>query len=398
MLLWLLMAISFIVFIEPAPYDILGLALLLAFLLLGLRIPTGIRYAMIFLGVFYVASILASILSPEPSVSIRPLMIRFYLLASWLLFTSLIHEDPDRVLRVLFSGYTAAAILAVALGVLGYFRLIPYTEQLLENGRVRSLFKDPNVYGPFLVPVMLYLVARMETATRIGKFYLVSVFAFLALGILLGFSRGSWLNLAAALLIYFVLRLATQKSARLKSQLIIQGSVLAAFLALVVGWAMTTGDIGRMLEIRTQMQEYDLKEGGRFSTQKQILRETLDYPLGIGVHQIAEPYYDFYRAPHNVYLLALIESGWLGALAFYGFLVLTLWKSFQFVFHDTGLQAVYIAVFASACGVLLQSLFVDSHHWRHVYLLYAMLWGPLPIWLAGFGNLRALRGIHFTNN
>ena len=383
-LLWLLMASSSIVFIEPAPYDLLGLALLVAFLLLGMRIPAGIRYAVLFLGIFYLACIIASVLSPEPSISVRPLFIRLYLLASWLLFTCLIHENPDRVLRVLFSGYMAAAVLAAVLGVLGYFRLIPFTDQLLEYGRVRSLFKDPNVYGPFLVPPMLYIAVRMETAPRIERFYLAGVFILLVLGILLGFSRGSWLNLATALFVYFILRLLTERSARLKRQLIIQGGVLATIMVLIVGWAISSGDIGRMLDARTRLQEYDVKEGGRFSTQRQMLKESLDFPLGIGVSQVSEPHYDFRQYPHNVYLLVLIESGWIGALAFYSFLILTFRKSIHFVFQPSEIQAVYIAVFASTAGLLLQSLFVDSHHWRHMYVLFAMLWGPLPAWRAGF--------------
>jgi len=29
---------------------------------------------------------------------------------------------------------------------------------------------------------------------------------------------------------------------------------------------------------------------------------------------------------------------------------------------------------------MAQSLFIDSTHWRHMYLLFAMLWGPLLAW------------------
>ena len=178
-LLWLLMAISSIVFIEPTPYDILGLALVLLFFGLGLRLPTGLGSAVCLLGVYVIANTLASALAPDPMVSLRPLVVHIYLLASWVLFTCLIYEDPVRVLRVLYSGYLAAAIIAVTLGILGYYKLVPYTEQLIEYGRVRSLFKDPNVYGPFLVPVALYLVARLETATHGQKFVLIGIFAFL---------------------------------------------------------------------------------------------------------------------------------------------------------------------------------------------------------------------------
>ncbi len=379
-LLWLLMAVSSIVFFEPAPYDLLGIALLLVFFGLGLRIPAGLGTAGYLLGIFLLANFIASALAPDPAASFRSLAVRTYMLAFWILFISLIYEDPRRVLRVLFSGYMVAAIIAVTAGVLGYYRLVPYTEQLLEFGRVRSLFKDPNVYGPFLVPVALYAVARLEGASHMKKFFLTGAFGFLMFGILISFSRGSWLNLAIALFLYFLLRLLTQRSRRLRRRMLLQGSAVAALAVLFLGWAINTDSIQSMVERRAKLQYYDLaEERGRFNRQLTVIKRALVRPVGIGAGQSTQEY-NFGKEPHNIYLQVLIEAGWIGALAFYGFLLLTLWKSIQFVFQPSELQAVYTAVFACVVGLLSQSLFVDSTHWRHMYLLLAVLWGPLLAW------------------
>jgi hypothetical protein len=378
-LLWVMLATSSIVFIEPAPYDMLGFALLAAFFMLGLRIPVGLRNASILLGIFFLANVIASALTPEPADSFRALAVRFYMLATWLLFTCLVFEDPGRVIRVLFSGYLAAAVITVTAGALGYYKLVPYTAQLVEFGRVRSTFKDANVYGPFLVPVIMYLVARIETAPRLDKLYLGGLFAYMIFGILIGYSRGSWVNLLVALLVYFMLRLLVQKSSQQKRRLMLQGGGLILFAALFLGWVSTTDQIRDLAAKRVHVQYYDFQEGrGRFVRQKWVLERSLTEPLGIGAGQSEQPFF-FNKAPHNVYLHVLIESGWIGALAFFSFIGLTLWKSLHFLFRESDIQPVYIAVFASVIGILFQSLFVDSTHWRHMYLLFGMLWGPLLV-------------------
>ena len=379
-LLWLLMAISSIVFIEPTPYDVMGFALILLFFGLGLRLPTGLGSAVYLLGVYVIANTIASALAPDPVASLRSLVVHIYLLASWILFICLIYEDPARVLRVLYSGYLVAAIIAVTLGILGYYKLVPYTEQLIEYGRVRSLFKDPNVYGPFLVPVALYLVARLETATHGQKIVLIGIFAFLTFGILLSFSRGSWLNFAIALVLYAILRPLIQPSARLRRRLMLQTGVVALFLVLFVGWVINTDHIQSMVERRAKVQYYDVQaEGGRFSRQLAVIKMALVSPLGIGEGQ-SRLRQNFGKEPHNIFLQVLIESGWIGALAFYTFLALTLVKAFKFVFQPSTIQAVYLAGFVCVIGLLVQSLFIDSAHWRHLYVLLAALWGPMLAW------------------
>ena len=44
-----------------------------------------------------------------------------------------------------------------SLGIVGYFDLLPGAHELLTRyGRATGPFKDPNVFGPFLVPALVY--------------------------------------------------------------------------------------------------------------------------------------------------------------------------------------------------------------------------------------------------
>ncbi|MEZ5800392.1 MAG: hypothetical protein R3D29_07865 [Nitratireductor sp.] len=51
-----------------------------------------------------------------------------------------------------------AALITTMLGLIGYFHALPGFEIFTRYSRAMGAFQDPNVYGPFLVPPILYLV------------------------------------------------------------------------------------------------------------------------------------------------------------------------------------------------------------------------------------------------
>ena len=381
-LLWLQVATSFLVFIEPAPTDVIGVGLFVLFFLAGLRVPESIRTGVVLFGVFLLANLLASMLTPDPVVTLRSNMIRMLMVINWFFFVCLIYENPKTVLDTIWKGYIFAVVMSVIVGVLGYFELMAPIERHmefshLEFNRVRAFFKDPNVYGPFLVPVALYAFSRMEVARGWSMVFYTGLFLFISYGILLGFSRGSWMNYFAATVVYTGLRLGTNQRAAENNRLLKTLGLLLLLFILLMVIALATDKIREMLELRFGIQYYDTMRGGRLSNHLLILNKALTHPLGIGAG-MSEDY--LYRAPHNIYLHVLIESGWVGAVAFYAFLAVTIQKGYRFCLQSTVIQRSYMVVFASTIGILLQSLFIDSTHWRHLYLLLAMLWGPALFW------------------
>lgn len=376
-LLWLQVATSFIVFIEPAPYDVIGICLFVLFFSIGLKVPTNIRTGVVLLGLFILANIVASITAHDPIITLRSLAVRCYMVISWFLFVCLIYENPKAVLDTIWKGYSVAAVLCVLVAVAGFYEMTPFSEQLIEFGRVRALFKDPNLYGPFLVPVALCAFAKMETANGYRMVLHAGLFIFISYGVLLGFSRGSWINYALSAILFTGFRFATsQSAAQIRRLLVILGLVLFLAVAFII-IAASTDKVREMLEIRFQVQNYDVMQGGRLSNQQLILSEALVHPLGVGPY-LSESL--FYRAPHNIYLHVLIESGWIGALAFYSFIVVTIQKAYKFCLQPTSIQSNYAVTLVCTIGILVQSFFIDSTHWRHMYLLFAMLWGPALFW------------------
>jgi hypothetical protein len=388
-LTWLVLATSSIVFVEPAPYDVLVVALAAVFFTAGLRIPSGLGGALILMAVFALANVIAGAASADPAASIRYMLITFYLVLTWVFFTSLIAEDPQRVIEVIWSGYTVAAIVAVTLGIAGYFRMVPNYEWFLYQGRASGAFKDANVYGPFLVPVAIHLGTKLERGFRVPHLVTLALFLFVVGGILLSFSRGAWGNLAVTGVAYFILRAMTAKTPGQMGRLLAVGAGLFAGAAFVIAWAITTPDVGVLFHERALLfQEYDLAADGRFNSLLAALEESFRNPVGIGPGRSA---YVFPTEPHNIYLHVLVETGWLGAIAFLGFVLFSVWRGLRFCLHDSPMQHGAIVILAALIGTLADNFVVHGTHWRHFYLLFAMLWGTMLAFQASPGALDMLR-------
>lgn len=401
-LVWLLLAISSIVQIQPAPYDGLVIMLGLGFLAMGMRVPSGLLVPSLLLGLFLLANVISAFSIPDPrldlehpGLSILALPTRFLLVFTWLFFVSIIYEDPARVYDAIWKGYLVATLVAVLFGMAVYYGVIhpgyggpnPYPD------RVRGTFEDPNVYGPFVIVAAVYVVSTMETATRIGLLIRSALFLALAWAVFISFSRGAWGNLIVSLGIFFCLRVVTARTKTHQFKVILLGATLmvgaaGGFTTLLLG-----GHMNPVFFERAQLLEsYDMEAGGRFDTQGKAIEYILHSPIGAGPgrsrHTVG-------REPHNLYLMVPLETGWLGAVAFYGFILLTLFRSFRFCFRLSPLQGAYTVVFACTVATSLESTVIDTTHWRHLYLLWGMLWGPMLAWDATYRRLPSLMSRRF---
>lgn len=370
---WLLMMISGFVMFEPAPFELLGLCLIIVYFASGMSIPKGIGLAIIFWVIFLIFNILAGILSPDPSLAFKPIGIRFFLALIWVFLASLIAENPKRFLPILWNGYAVGAIIIILIGALAYLGKIPNAEEFLMAGRVKSTFKDPNVYGPYLVPLFMLYLSRLESGENSHFIVNVIMLAIVAIGLLLGFSRGSWLNLGLAMMIYMAIRLVTLKQQRELTRLIFMGALALVVGSILIGWLISTSAINDMFQERAHVvQGYDVTE--RFVTQMKAVHAILENPMGIGLGQ-AE--LQFSIVPHNVYLFIFSECGWGAGIAYLAFVFLTIWKGVIFCLRRTEIQLVSLVILSCIVSTQLQSFFIDSTHWRHLYILYGMMWGVI---------------------
>ena len=107
----------------------------------------------------------------------------------------------------------------------------------------------------------------------------------------------------------------------------------------------------------------------------------LQNPLGIGAGQFALLHH--HEEPHNVYLSMPLNAGWMGAGLYNAAVSLTLLIGMSACFRRSPVQPlIQIAVAAFAANAF-EGVIIDTDHWRHFYVLMALVWGMATAPVAG---------------
>jgi O-antigen ligase len=277
--------------------------------------------------------------------------------------------------KIAAGGYLVAAVAAATLGLLALFLPVPGRDLIVAEGRVVALFKDPNVFGPFVIPAALILVEetlrpRLFHLRRVLKGLLLLV---LALGVLFSYSRGAWANLAVGLAM-LLLVLALRRGGGRKV-------VLALLLMLVAGvlvaGAVSVSGSGDFLAERARVQSYDANRLGAWVAG---LEPAQRYPFGVGPGQFEDL---ASISAHSTYVRVLAEQGLPGLIAFSALLIFTLGAALgnAVAGRDTyGIGSA--ALLAAWCGLMVNSFVIDTLHWRHLWVVAALIW-------AGWARRRA---------
>jgi O-antigen ligase len=269
--------------------------------------------------------------------------------------------------RLVVRAYLVAAAASAAAGVLALLMPLPGGELLTEGGRAHALFQDPNVFGPFLVPAILVVVEeilhpRLLSARLPSKAILLAV---LTLGVLFSYSRGAWLNLAVGLVVMGAVLSLRRGGARRALGLL---AVAVAAAAVTAGIVTATGSADFLAE-RARPQSYDAE---RFGGQRAGLRPAQVYPFGAGPGQFESV---AGISAHSTYARALGEQGFPGLFVLLALLALTLSFAVGNATHGRSTYGIgSAALLAAWCGLLANSAFVDTLHWRHLWLVAALIW------------------------
>ncbi len=375
-LVWFAFAVSGIVFTEPAPVDLMLMGLVALLPAVGLVAITPMLALYIALWTIAAAAgFLAATQSHDTAGSTTFTAISLYLYIASFVLAAFIARAPARHCTLILNGWLFAATLAATAAFIGYFKLLPGAYELFTRfDRATGPFKDPNVFGPFLVAPFLYALHLALTRSWQVAAAAVGVAGALALAVLLSFSRGAWLNLLVALGIYGVLAFATARTGSQRNKII--GLVLAgAGLAAIVTLAVLQDDkLGGFLSERSSMtQSYDVGPAGRFGGQEKAIRLLLEHPLGIGAGEFTSVYHT--EEVHNVFLSMFLNAGWLGGMTYWLMTGLTVLVGFQHVLTPNAARPLFLIAFAAFIATAAEGVIIDSDHWRSFYVLMAMVWG-----------------------
>lgn len=353
---------------EPAPVDaVLSIVIAVSIVTNRLELRRVPLSMLALCSVFIALNLFASLEALQSNTAAKFLAVTLYCIAIGLWICG--YVDSERRARIVLKAYIASAVAIAVVSTIALYVHFPFSTLLLSEDfeRARGLFKDPNVYGPYLIPAALILAGESlnPRLLRLNRPTQIFCFGFLAAGILFSFSRGAWLNLVIGIVVMtFVISLRRGGSKR----------ALVMFIVILVGggitvWAVyASGSLG-FLEQRAQIQSYDSDRFGAWALGLQLAEE---HPIGIGPGQfeLVSP-----LSAHSTYVRAVAEEGVLGAVALLGVMLGTLLLAARNAAIGRDTYGIGSApLLAAWCGMLANSVVVDTLHWRHLWLLAGLIW------------------------
>ncbi len=376
LLVWLTVALSAVVFSEPTPFELLMMGLIVLLPVIGLARMTPSLLLMLGLWLIVGAGgFIASIGAYDIRRSALHAFITLFLCVASIVLAAFVRQNPIAHARLMLNAYLVAGVIATIAALIGYFDLVPsMTETLTLFGRARGTFKDPNVFGAFLAPAIVFAMLIWLDRPGLGSIIPLAVAGLITMGALLSFSRGAWFNVAVSLLVFGYLSFVTAQKTKRQLRLFLLGLFGIIGTAGIVGAALQLEAVQALMAERASLsQDYDVGPEGRFAGQEKAKALILEHPLGIGALEFGAHYH--HEDVHNVYLSMFLNAGWLGGAVYALAVAITMAFGLSAVFLRVPYQSLLIASYAALTGQVLEGFVVDTDHWRHFFLLLGLVWG-----------------------
>jgi O-antigen ligase len=322
--------------------------------------------AVLLVGAYLALNLIAAVGVAHPQRAVSFLAITFYVACFGLWLAA--YVTSSAIARRITRCYVAAAAVSALVSTLALLVPFPGHDVVTRIGRAEGLFKDPNVFGPFLVPAALIVLEEILTprllqgrrATKVVLFFVLS------LGVLFSYSRAAWLNFVVGLLVVLVIVSFRRGGGRSAARALTVVLVALASVAAVVAFSGSLSFLEQRAKVH---QSYD---SGRFGAQSESVTWALQSPFGIGPGQF-EP--RAHIAAHSLYARSLAEEGVPGLFAILALMLATFaWGARNAIRgHDTyGIGSA--ALLGAWLGIMLNGAFVDTLHWRHLWFIAALIW------------------------
>jgi hypothetical protein len=369
--LFITVLLSSIAFIEPSPHDVMMFVLLVA--CVTARVPFDRRLVplLVLIIIWLVGGAMSVIQVVDDEKAVQYFGTSVYLGCAAVLFACLFSDGDGLRLQILRRAYLLAAVLATVTAYIGFFHLLPGAEIFMDGDRASATFKDPNVYGPFLIfPLLLLMIGLLTRGIRLFDLAILLV---LLGGLLLSFSRGAWVHFAVSAAVCFMILVVVTPEPRLRSRMVLLGVMsIIVMAALVIAFLSIDSVRDLFVERAKVIQPYDVGPGGRFTEQRLALGVILDRWNGMGPFGFADAYG---LQQHNVYMQGFLVYGWLGGATYLTLVAATLMVGLRAVLVRSPWQYYLIAAYAVFVGELAEGAIVDTDHWRHFFLMVGLIWG-----------------------
>jgi O-antigen ligase len=355
-----------VVLFEPAPTDLVFFVVIAVALVTGRfplhRVPPAVLGI---LGVFLALNLLSAVEIVDVTHALVFFATTVYMIVLGVWLTGWV--TTRRRSKLVVGGYLVAALAACVMGLVALFVPVPGRDLIVGEDRIVALFKDPNVFGAFVIPVALVLIEEMLNPRlfRMRRTTKGLLLLALALGVLFSYSRGAWANLVVGLVVLLTV-LALRRGGGRK---VVPALCLILVAGLVVAGAVLLSGSGDFLVERAQLQGYD---SDRFGAWVAGLQPAQRYPFGIGpgqFEQIAS------ISAHSTYVRTFAEQGLPGLICLASLVIFTLGAAVANAVAGRDTQGIgSAALLAAWCGIIVNSFVIDTLHWRHLWIVAALIW------------------------
>lgn len=280
-------------------------------------------------------------------------------------------ETKPELIEKVVRGYFLGALVFSALGLLNYLLAVADIKWswFVYEVRWRGLLDDPVVFGGLLVPAIVIFGYRAVFAAREPLYWRYLTLTLVCFGsLILTGSRGAWLNLVAAGLVIAVLEKSVWEGRQFSRALVLASlSLLIALTLIYVVPVNHTTYFNATLEHRFGASDAPRIENFQVAPERLFNRPLWNIILGSGSGSY-EYFADNGFSAHNTYLRVLFEQGIIGITLLGLFLFWSLRSAWRG--KDRHWAVLILAIMV---GVMVQSLFVDTLHWRHFWLILALI-------------------------
>ncbi|WDR03024.1 hypothetical protein PSQ19_02105 [Devosia algicola] len=364
-----------LVLVEPSPYEFSFLLVLPMAFIAGIGLYRSTLGLLAILMVFIPFALIAAFqvnYADFTEAFVFVIVTMFLFMTSYFLANYLAEATLHRA-RLIMRAYTAIALICSLIGILAYLGLMPGADLFIRYGRAKATFKDPNVYGPFLILPAAYALQRILLGRGARSFWAGIVFMVLFVGVFVSFSRAAWGHLAATSLLVLMLVFWLEANAHDKVRIMILSIVGTLGLVVALAGLLSIPEVNQLFETRTASQGYDSGTTGRFGRQGYAFDLALSNPWGIGAGEFHN--LRITEEPHNTYVSTLHVYGWGGGAMYYLFALVTLWRGISSLRHRSPYRLLLIPVISTFSILVIEAAIIDIDHWRHYYLLAGMIWG-----------------------
>ena len=335
------------VWIAPAPVDFLTVGLLGALVVRGeVRRLHPPRIVLVALGVLVMSYAAALALAPSDR-SFSYAATTLLVIAIGCVTYALAARDP----RVAERAFVLAGIVLAAEAILA---ISPVGTAMRNGLGVRGLFDDPNEFGAFAVPAVVLLCVRWPSLSRALRYTGLGILLF---PIVASLSRGAALALGVALVVLAAVALYRHLRRVLGRSvgILALGAVALVAVLAFAGSALPERDASSLV------QPYDAE---RFAGQLAGIQQVLTHPTALG---IGPGNYEALlgHESRETYLRMLVETGPFSLIA----LLLLAWSVIRLIRLPDLETLAWVSAFAglAACG-----LFIDTLHWRELWVVMAV--------------------------